>query len=261
MHPVIVVEGDYIPEVWEKSIMELWNKGAYIQTEYGSNSKDCTMLMVVRKPLDEPRIHKAGLMVGNLSQLEEYVKEVCEGIHDSYVKNGVWPYTYHERLRSYSCFSEIVDQINYVIEKLSKTPYSRRAQAITWKPWVDPKIEDPPCLQRVWFRVYNNRLVMETCWRSRDALKAAFMNIYALTDLQKRVAGELADRMGMKIAPGEYIDFSNSYHIYETDFEKAEGFVKRSREGDWLKRSWNTEEFRKLVIREKEIQKKDSNLF
>lgn len=103
------------------------------------------------------------------------MREVCEGINDDYVKSWTWPYTYHERLRSYSFCDETVDQIGYILEKLSKVPYSRRAQAITWKPWVDPKIDDPPYLQRAWFRIYGDRLVMETCWRSRDAMKAAFM--------------------------------------------------------------------------------------
>lgn len=254
MHPVIVVEGRCIPEVWEKSISELWNKGVYVETEYGNSSRDCTMLMIIREPMREPRIHKAGLMVGKLSQLEEYVHEVCDGIHDDYVKNGTWPYTYHERLRSYSCFNETVDQIGYVLEKLAKTPYSRRAQAITWKPWVDPKIDDPPCLQRVWFRIYEDRLIMETCWRSRDAMKAAFMNIYALTALQRRMAEELSKRMGKVVSPGEYVDFSNSYHIYETDFERAASLVKRSRDSEWITRSWSTDEFKTLVLREEKTQ-------
>ncbi|MGQ9479396.1 MAG: thymidylate synthase [Thermoproteota archaeon] len=254
MYPVLFVEGSFIPEVWEKSIIELWNRGIYVKTEYGGSSKDCTMLMVIRTPLNEPRIHRAGLMVGRLSQLEEYVQEICDGIHDSYVKSGVWPYTYHERLRSYTCRDEIIDQINYVTEKLSRAPYSRRAQAITWKPWIDTRIDDPPCLQRIWFRVYGNRLIIETCWRSRDALKAAFMNIYALTELQKRVAEELSKRTKTEIVPGEYLDFSNSYHIYDSDFNKAEGLVKKSMESDWRKRSWSTEEFKSLISREKRLQ-------
>lgn len=251
MHPVIIVEGRCIPEVWENSIIELWNKGVHIKTEYGNDSKDCTMLMVIREPLSEPRIHKAGLMVGKLSQLDEYVSEVCDGIHDQYVKSGAWSYTYHERLRSYGYCGDTIDQIEYVIEKLSKAPYSRRAQAITWKPWVDTKVDDPPCLQRVWLRVCGDRLIMETSWRSRDAMKAAFMNIYALTTLQKRIAEELSKRLGRAISPGEYVDFSNSYHIYETDFNRTEGFVRRAKESGWQERTWNTKEFEALVNREK----------
>ncbi|MGQ9691175.1 MAG: thymidylate synthase [Thermoproteota archaeon] len=258
MHPVISVEGNCLPEVWEKSIIELWNRGVHIRTEYENNSNDCTMLMIIRRPLSEPRIHKAGLMVGKLSQLDEYVREVCDGIHDSYVDKGIWPYTYHERLRSYKCCSETIDQIDYVVSKLLKAPYSRRAKAITWKPWVDPRIEDSPCLQRLWFRVYDDRLLIESCWRSRDATKAAFMNIYALTILQRRVAEELSKKTGRTIAPGEYVDFSNSYHIYEPDFEKAENLVKRSKEEGWEKRSWSTEKFKGLVAREMRIQKPSS---
>ena len=69
--------------------------------------------------------------------------------------------------------------------------YTRRAQAITWDPELDAKHHEPPCLQRLWFRILEDPekglvLNMNTHWRSRDAYKAAFMNIFALTDLRKK---------------------------------------------------------------------------
>ncbi|MEM4610295.1 MAG: hypothetical protein QW190_05365, partial [Thermoproteota archaeon] len=103
--------------------------------------------------------------------------------------------------------------------------------------------------------VYGDRLIMETCWRSRDAMKAAFMNIYALTILQKQVAEELSKKTGRMIIPGEYVDFSNSYHIYETDFERAENLVKRSKEAGWETRCWSTEQFKSLVEMENRVQR------
>jgi thymidylate synthase (methanogen type) len=104
-----------------------------------------------------------------------------------------------------------INQIEKIIQKLKKSPYTRRAQAITWRPYSDPITEDPPCLQRLYFRVKNGKLILQTCWRSRDLFKAWEANVNAMIRIQKYVA----DQLGLEI--GEYIDFSNSLHIYGRD--------------------------------------------
>jgi|YelNatPaOPRAMG01_1025707.scaffolds.fasta_scaffold03258_16 thymidylate synthase len=238
--PVIKVEGKTLPEVWEKSLIEVWEKGISIKTEYDKPedppSKDCTMLMVVKSPLEEPRIHLS--IPARFEELEKYVMEVVEGIHDHWInpKEGKWTYTYHERLFNYPIQSgeEIkrIDQIEFITEKLSKVPYTRRAQAITWKPDFDPETNDPPCLQRIWCRLVEGEdrklyLNMQTEWRSRDAYKAAFMNMYALTSLQQRITKKLEEKMGKEILVGPYVDFSNSYHIYGSYFKDFERFLNQ----------------------------------
>jgi thymidylate synthase len=238
--PVIKVEGKTLPEVWEKSLIEVWEKGISIKTEYDKPedppSKDCTMLMVVKSPLEEPRIHLS--IPARFEELEKYVMEVVEGIHDHWInpKEGKWTYTYHERLFNYPIQSgeEIkrINQIEFMTEKLSKVPYTRRAQAITWKPDFDPETNDPPCLQRIWCRLVEGEdrklyLNMQTEWRSRDAYKAAFMNMYALTSLQQRITKKLEEKMGKEILVGPYVDFSNSYHIYGSYFKDFERFLNQ----------------------------------
>jgi thymidylate synthase len=82
--PVIKVEGETLPEVWEKSLLELYEKGIQFKTEYDKpedpKSKDCTMLMVVKSPLEEPRIHLS--IPARFEDLEKYRMEVVDGIHD-----------------------------------------------------------------------------------------------------------------------------------------------------------------------------------
>ena len=72
--PVIRVEGNTLPEAWEKAVMATWKDGLDIKTEYDKQddpmSKDCTMIMVVNKPMSEPRIHRA--FPGGLEDLEVY---------------------------------------------------------------------------------------------------------------------------------------------------------------------------------------------
>jgi thymidylate synthase len=87
---------------------------------------------------------------------------------------------------------------------------------------------------------------METCWRSRDAYKAAFWNMYAFTELQKHIAHEISRLTGQRIELGAYVDFTNSFHVYERDFEDVErrllklvserGFKERTMEtADYVK--------------------------
>lgn len=229
MIPVIKVEGESIPEVWEKSLIELWEKGISIKTEYDKESnppsKDCTMIMVVKNPFAEPRIHLA--FPGGIEDLEKYKQEVVYGIHDSWInpEEKKWTYTYHDRLANYRIpgKEDKVNQIDYIINKLSETSYTRRAQGITWIPFYDPFTYDPPCLQRIWCRITEKDgelfLNMNTHWRSRDAYRAAFMNLFGLTSLQKYIAEEISKKIKKEVKVGQYVDISDSYHIYGESFD------------------------------------------
>ncbi|MCM8818389.1 MAG: thymidylate synthase [Candidatus Omnitrophica bacterium] len=229
MIPVIKVEGNSIAEVWERSLIELWEKGISIKTEYDREkdipSKDCTMIMVIKEPFSEPRIHLA--FPGGIEDLEKYRQEVVLGIHDHWInpEEKKWTYTYHDRLANYHIpeKEEKINQLEYIINKLSETPYSRRAQGITWIPFYDPFTYDPPCLQRIWCRIVEENedlfLNMNTHWRSRDAYRAAFMNLFGLTSLQKYIADEITKKIKREVKVGQYVDVSDSYHIYGESFE------------------------------------------
>jgi len=67
-------------------------------------------------------------------------------------KDTRWEYTYHGRLANYGSWQEDgkrvgpfnVDQIENVIAKLVKQPFTRQAQMITWMPNIDMECYDPP---------------------------------------------------------------------------------------------------------------------
>jgi len=247
--PVLLVQGKTIPEVWEKAVLEVWQNGINIKTEYDKagepTSKDCTMIMVIEEPMAEPRIHRA--FPGGLEDLEIYRQEVVYGIHDHWVnpEEGKWTYTYHQRLYKYKIEDKTIDQINYIIAKLSQTPYTRRGQAITWNPKLDPFTDDPPCLQRIWCRLVETKkgkmnLDMNTHWRSRDAYKASFMNIYALTDLQNLLAEELSKKTKRDISAGRYVDIADSFHIYGSYRSEFNNFLKIIKSRSFEERTWHT---------------------
>jgi thymidylate synthase len=245
----IFVRRDTLPEAWEEAVLRCWEEGRRIRTEYDRptdpESRDCTAFIVVDHPFQEPRIHRA--FPGGLEELEIYRQEVVFGIHDHWINpaEGKWSYTYHQRLCNYEVRDEKgtfqkVDQIAEAIEKLASAPHTRRAQAITWKVDMDTRTDDPPCLQRVWFRVFDTELQMNCHMRSNDAFKAAFMNMWAFTDLQRHVAEELTKRTGREIKPGAYVHIADSFHIYGSYFEQFRGFLESLKKRSFKERVWDS---------------------
>jgi thymidylate synthase len=248
--PTLSVSGRTLPEAWEKAVLRCWEEGAAVRTEYDKPedppSKDCTMMWVVEDPFAEPRIHRA--FPGGLEDLEVYRQEVVDGVHDHWIapEEGKWTYTYHKRLFSFEIEGEPVDQIAYLVNKLSQAGHSRRAQAITWNPKLDPPTYDPPCLQRVWCRLLGDEagnpvLNMNCHWRSRDAYKAAYMNVFALTDLQRLIAERISRNIGTPVRVGRYADLVDSFHIYGSYFGEFQGFLKMIEKRSFEERTWPSE--------------------
>lgn len=248
--PVISVTGKNLPEAWEQSVLRAWNEGIRQRTEYDRPddppSRDCTMVMTVLDPQAEPRIHRA--IPCAIDDLEVYRQEVVDGIHDHWIapEEGKWTYTYHQRLAAFPIEGETVDQLDYIVRRLAGSHHTRRAQATTWNPLTDPPTDDPPCLQRVWCRLAEREdgaltLNMNTHWRSRDAYKAAFMNIFALSDLQRLLAERIQEASGENVVPGRYVDISDSYHIYGSYFAEFEGFLQLMEKRTFEERTWDSD--------------------
>lgn len=244
--PVVYLVADNIAEGWERAVLACWQQGVPITTQYdlaeASPSRDVSLYLVVRDAFAEPRFHRA--FPAGLVELEVYRREVVEGIHDHWVDPtaGKWEYTYHERFAAYKVpgIEEPIDQLAQIVEALTKAPYTRRAQAITWQPWMDAGIHDPACLQRIWCRIFGDELVMHVHMRSNDAFKAAFMNMYAFTDLQRHIAERVSDSLGRHIRPGQYAHIADSFHIYGQDFAEFEGFLRSLEKRSWSERTWTT---------------------
>lgn len=258
--PVLKVEGNTLPEVWEKSLKELWDKGTEIKTQYDRSkdppSKDSTMIMVINEPMSEPRIHRA--LPTGLDELEIYRQEVVLGVHDHWIGKHGWSYSYHDRLFNYKTAQGYLDQMAMTIENLICCPYTRRAQAITWDPELDIKHHEPPCLQRVWLRILDDpqkglTLNMNTHWRSRDAYKAAFMNIFALTDLQREIATKISEKLEKEVKVGRYADIADSYHIYGSYFDQFKGFLDALERKTFQERTYTTK-FAENFFREARIK-------
>jgi len=258
--PVISIVADCLPQAWEKAVLAVWDRGYDVRTQYDKPddppSKDATVMIAVTDPFNEPRIHKN--FPGGPEELEAYRQEVVHGIHDHWIDPaaGKWTYTYHERLFAYRPVDDLrnpkgskpfraVNQIQYIIDSLSKADHTRRAQAVTWMPTADPRTDDPPCLQRIWCRLVADEaggwiLNMNTHWRSRDLYKAWFMNVYALTDLQQTIARAISEKRGEPVRVGRYVDISDSLHIYGSYFREAAIEVEKMRRTPFTQRAWES---------------------
>jgi len=261
--PVLQVEGSCLAEAWEKSLIRVYQHGCDIKTEYDKPddppSKDCTMIIVVHAPLSEPMIHKA--FPGGLEDLQEYTLEVLDGIKDHCVRDPEdpddtrWEYTYHQRLCNYVTpgVDRSFDQIELLAEKLSETPHSRRAQAITWKVWEDLSCYDPACLQSLWCRILPDgdgewTLNTNVRFRSNDAYKAAFMNMFALVHLQKRIAERISRLAGRRVKLGRYVHQADSYHIYGSYLEEFRNrFLKALQERTFEERTFRYQDVKDIM--------------
>jgi thymidylate synthase len=259
--PVLHVEADCIACAWEESLLSLYKRGGDIKTQYDKpgdpHSKDATMLITIHDPLKEPMIHKD--FPGGPEDLQEYVMEVCEGIKDHLVRDTRdpgdtrWEYTYHQRLFAYQVPTlQPYDQIETLCVKLAKTPYTRRAQAVTWMVWEDNDCYDPACMQSIWCRITEEDgqpfLSMNVRFRSNDAYKAAFMNIFALVQLQQRIAQRVSELSGRTVKLGRYCHLADSYHLYGSYFQEFESrFLTALEKRTFEQRTMRYQDWREIM--------------
>lgn len=214
------VVADTIAEGWERAVIETWEQGIDIHTQYDKPgdppSKDITLMLRVPIPFKEPRIHMGGLCMG-FEDLEKYRSEVLYGISDFRIGKD-WDYTYHQR---------VIGQVPHLLKQLKECGYTRRAQLSTWRSSIDQFSTDPPCMQRMWFRILDGLLHMNMHIRSNDAFKAAFPNIWVFTEFQAMIAEQLG------VGVGEYVHVADSFHIYGSYHQEFERFLKSiSHRGD-----------------------------
>jgi len=240
MSKLFHILGEAIPEVWEKSIFELLEKGEWT-LKAGATEKhrilNCALIAEIRNPSAEPRLHPKL----SKTMAEIYKREIIEGHEQHREGKCLTPfvYDYHERVFHYRPFLDQaieVNQLELAVKRIQKEKFTNQAVITTLIPHRDDKIvqeawaknQNPsiPCLSFLQFiATPDGRLDMFTVFRSHDAFRAAPYNWYGLSYLQE----EVASRLGLSV--GKYYSFSTSYHIYDSalkDVERTVGKPKKT---------------------------------
>lgn len=205
-----IVKGLTLPEAYHLALWKLHSYGDFVPCpDYDTEMRECGMTMVVYQPTKEPMISK--LMPAGPRELEQYRQEILDGILDFEIEKGKWAYTYHSRM---------AEQLPFIIEELKRNPYSRRA-VIDIRDWkYDSQTDSPACLQHIQFFIRDGELDMSVLFRSNDAVKATFMNAFALICLQEKIAGEL----GVEV--GTYTHRVNNFHAYMNDWDLLKRYAE-----------------------------------
>jgi len=260
--PTIHIQSIGLADAYYKLIHTCLKEGTLKWRFYGKpvQTLDIISLTEINKPLLEPMLHPNFPTKQN--HLREYEKEWERGYSwkkqgfeynytDRLIKYPISPdfgnlididnEYYHKSPETDSYF---IDQLSVIRDKISKRIakggdclVSNRDQIITWIPDRDMFVdEDQPCMQRLQVFVYkypNNsygRYINETTsetkgkaefhvtWRSRDLYSAWNSNMIALIKTMNR---EIFEPNNLEII--RVIDFCNSLHIYEGDWEAASG--------------------------------------
>ena len=214
-----LVKGRTLPEAYHEALLLLHENGDVTDcADYNTRQKEVSMTICVAEPLGEPMISR--LWFGGAYDLERYRQEMLDGIFDFEIARGNWAYTYHSRM------VEPFDQIAFIVQELRRNPSSRRAVINIRDNAADMNSDDPACLQHIQYFLRNGALHCKVLFRSNDAVKATFMNAFALILIQKRIADELG------VPVGTYTHRANSFHAYERDWAVLEGYCRRIADQD-----------------------------
>lgn len=110
-----------------------------------------------------------------------------------------------------------VDQVQWVIDRLTDDPTSRSATITTFEPTLDTTYI--PCVSMLDFWIPNGAVDLVVYAHSIDFGSKGYGNLVQLADLQQRVAASLGRPMGTLTF------IVKSAHIYATEYEYMRGVL------------------------------------
>ncbi|MEO1257921.1 MAG: thymidylate synthase [Bacteroidota bacterium] len=134
-----------------------------------------------------------------------YINEyLITGNNEELVKHD-WTKIYRKRL------FEDFNQIDKIISYLKTKRYSKKGQGVVWNGRVDFSAKIAPCLQLIWFKIYNEKLEIHVHMRAVDCYGKLLMNINEFIALQNYVAAQLGAGLG------KYVMFIDSLHFHKSN--------------------------------------------
>ncbi|MCK5085387.1 hypothetical protein KAK05_01615, partial [Candidatus Parcubacteria bacterium] len=209
---VFKVRGKYIGNVWLQILKKILKFGIENPTWYGGNVKELFNIAAViteEDPLD-PKMFP--FMQISKEDIEKYSANIMSG------EKGDEVYTYGERLWNYKGINQVEDVI---IPYLKKYPTDRAAIAMMFDLGNDHKAERAPCMTQVQATALGDELNLTAYFRSHAIFSGWVLNAFGLRTVQKHIADKLSKKIGTLTI------FSNCSHIYDNEWQTAEGIVRK----------------------------------
>lgn len=113
---------------------------------------------------------------------------------------------------------KIVDQLPYVIEKLSEDQFSRQAGLTIWRE-KPPETKDVPCTISIFFSIRDNLLHAHANMRSSDVWLGLPYDVFNFSMLGHLVCCRLNSRTDQIIEPGHITITMTSSHVYTDNID------------------------------------------
>jgi thymidylate synthase len=228
------IEGKTIAETWVRIIHRIKTTGTIRPTGYDGQWQELINLTAV--VTDEPEefyFPEPNYLPCNREFVGEYIPQMLK---NAPYKEGV-KYTYGQRLRSW--FGR--DQIQEVITKLINEPDAASAVMSLWDSgngqhqgkhpdWLDNDSDHQhggsPCLNHIWVRIVENRVILVATLRSNDMFNAWAANAFQLRALQMHIRYEIQKQSGTKYELGQFVTNSLSAHIYDNSWGYADKLIE-----------------------------------
>src|SRR5680860_305944 len=209
---VFKIRGRYVGEVWLEILENILKFGRLNPTWYGGNVKELYNIaaVVTGENADEPKMFPQ--MQINKTDIENYCAHIMTG------EKGDEVYTYGERLWDYKGINQVEDVI---IPYLKKYPTDRAALAMMFDLTNDHKAERAPCMTQVQVTTLGDEVNMTAYFRSHAVFSGWALNAFGLRKVQKYIADQLSKKVGTLTI------FSNCAHIYDNEWQTAEGVVAK----------------------------------
>lgn len=235
------VEANTIAEAWVKLLQRIRTNGVIRPTGYDGSWQELIDLVVVVK--NEPEdYYIPDFLPCDRESVDNYFPQMCQ---DKEYKEGV-KYTYGQRI--FSWFGK--DQFQQVRDKLIKEIDSASGVICLWDSGSGSNkfLSEPfstiarygrshgdsdhdhggsPCLNHIWFRVIESRLIVSALFRSNDMYNAWPYNAFGLRELQSNMLDSLNCCLENKLRLGELITISQSAHIYEDCYDGADAAISQ----------------------------------
>ena len=207
-----VIRNGKIADAWLRIVCHVMKFGKIKKSQQSSDIREIVNLVAVIDDENSSDPYIPNFLPFGVAEIENYYPHVmtAKGIEGT-------KYTYGQKLRNFRG----MNQIEFIINNLKQTNYSRRAVAVTWDPESDIHTENPPCWIVVQCIVQEEKLYLTCYIRSNDMFAAWPLNAFGLRRMQQEVATSL----GLKTGPLTTI--SASAHIYSHDWNKAKDVMDK----------------------------------